>query len=121
MQRKNIVVLAAGVDPRRAVRILTVTVQAALQVDVPIKPLKRSSHTSRSEVHFGYLISSSIHRVCERLQQRRNVESSYSCNVTITNQRDAPWIHACGEDDEFFCSTPAARMTSSSVPRLRQE
>ena len=22
--------------------------------------------------------------------------------MTVTKQRDAPWIHACGEDDEFF-------------------
>ena len=39
--------------------------------------------------------------MCERTQ-RRHVEYSYSCYVTVTNQRDAPWIHAFGEDDEFF-------------------
>ena len=26
----------------------------------------------------------------------------YSCNVTVTKRRDAPWVHACGEDDGFF-------------------
>ena len=40
--------------------------------------------------------------------------------MTVTKQRDAPWIHACGEDDEFYAFHACGEDDEVFLPHLRR-